>query len=351
MRTVTGAIGRVNRNAYRVTTPTATVGIRGTGGVIQVLNDGSTLVIGTSGIWSLTNPAGSIDVPAGVSGLAPTEPNTPPRESNTQPQTSTAPVQPQEQPYTQGNNVTPEGTADLGTVIKPLVSGPGYHLVAAFSSGWTEGTTVISQPNTTAVFNETGQLTSATGGSWAPTLVNGTHADFGTDGILAWGRWVGEVNIVASQTTPDTHNDNQGYHYVIGMPTPVMPTTGTATYSLAGATRPTYTDGSFAPGTLLPSSNLSVTFGATHTIGASLQIAMQDGKGFSMVGTTTSVSSAFSMTPTVTGTSGGACSSSCSGSIQGFFAGATAERVGLGYRIQEIPSFKQLVGTAAFKKN
>src|SRR5688572_19438076 len=71
MRTVTGAIGRVNRNAYRVTTPTATVGIRGTGGVIQVLNDGSTLGIGTSGIWSLTNPPGSIAVPAGVSCRAP----------------------------------------------------------------------------------------------------------------------------------------------------------------------------------------------------------------------------------------------------------------------------------------
>ena len=68
MRTVTGFVGRVNRNRYQITTPTATVGIRGTGGVIQVLNDGSTLVIGTSGIWSLTNPAGSIDVPAGISG-------------------------------------------------------------------------------------------------------------------------------------------------------------------------------------------------------------------------------------------------------------------------------------------
>src|SRR5262245_60410801 len=180
MRTVTGAIGRVNRNAYRITTPTATVGIRGTGGVIQVLNDGSTLVIGTSGIWSLTNPAGSIDVPAGVSGLAPKDTTAPPREGNTQPQTSTAPVQPEQPAYTQGGNVTDTGAADLGTVVKPLVSGPGYHLVAAFQSGWTEGTTVITQAGTTAVFNETGQLTSATGTSWAPTLVSGSHADFGT---------------------------------------------------------------------------------------------------------------------------------------------------------------------------
>src|SRR5689334_3849967 len=38
MRTVTGLIGRVNRNRYQVSTPTATIGIRGTGGLISVLN-------------------------------------------------------------------------------------------------------------------------------------------------------------------------------------------------------------------------------------------------------------------------------------------------------------------------
>lgn len=80
MRTVTGLVGRVNRDAYKVTTPTATVGIRGTGGVIQVLDNGATLVIGTSGIWSLSNQFGSITVPAGALGLAPkgTPPQTPP---------------------------------------------------------------------------------------------------------------------------------------------------------------------------------------------------------------------------------------------------------------------------------
>src|SRR5688572_12961725 len=35
MRTVTGAIGRINRDRYQIATPTATVGIRGTGGEIQ----------------------------------------------------------------------------------------------------------------------------------------------------------------------------------------------------------------------------------------------------------------------------------------------------------------------------
>src|SRR6266851_6128109 len=68
MRTVTGFIGRVNRNRYQITTPTATVGIRGTGGRIEVLNDGSTLIASTSGIWTLSNPSGTLDIPAGTFG-------------------------------------------------------------------------------------------------------------------------------------------------------------------------------------------------------------------------------------------------------------------------------------------
>src|SRR3990170_2668745 len=51
LRTVTGLIGRVNRDAYLIQTPTATVGIRGTGGIIEVLADGTTRITGTSGIW------------------------------------------------------------------------------------------------------------------------------------------------------------------------------------------------------------------------------------------------------------------------------------------------------------
>src|SRR3954470_10333405 len=78
MRTVTGLIGRVNRNRYQVSTPTATIGIRGTGGLISIGTDGSTLVTGTSGIWTITNPMGTIDVPAGSTGQAPAATDQPP---------------------------------------------------------------------------------------------------------------------------------------------------------------------------------------------------------------------------------------------------------------------------------
>src|SRR5882672_7310687 len=70
MRTVTGLVGRANKSRYRITTSTATIGIRGTGGLIAIGADGSTLVTGTSGIWTLTNQAGTIDIPAGSAGIA-----------------------------------------------------------------------------------------------------------------------------------------------------------------------------------------------------------------------------------------------------------------------------------------
>src|SRR5262245_17594211 len=172
MRTVTGSIGRVNRNAYRIATPTATIGIRGTGGVIQILNDGSTLVIGTSGIWSLTNPAGSIDIPAGVSGLSPTQPNQPPRQTELQPVVGPVELPPQKPPvFVSGDDpekgskteegtviVTPPVTPPTGPTYVPLVSGPGYRVSAVHvdASGAPTHTFVGGQ---TATFDGTGQMT------------------------------------------------------------------------------------------------------------------------------------------------------------------------------------------------
>lgn len=354
MRTVTGAIGRVNRNAYRITTPTATVGIRGTGGVIAVLNTGATLVIGTSGIWSLTNPSGSIDVPAGISGLAPAEPNTPPRESDTQPQTTTTAPVPDKIEYQEGDNVNPDGTA----VIVPaapttLVSGGGFHSTAFWTPN-TSSATSFSNGGVDAIFDGSGRLTEFkdAGGTIWKSDAAGTHADFGTDGILAWGRWTGTIT---AQGSAQSYSANQGMHYVIGIPTATMPTTGTGTYTLLGATRPTYVSGAVAPGTF--SGSLNVTFGATNTIGLSMTIAMPDGFNYVVNQTGTGIGSAFSQTGSgnfssgaFAGSSGGACTGSCSSFVQGFFAGASAERAGIGYHITDSTINKQLIGTAAFKR-
>jgi hypothetical protein len=193
----------------------------------------------------------------------------------------------------------------------------------------------------------------------------GSQVDFDTDGILAWGRWTGPVTVASNAcegvcSSQDlTFDSNQGLHYVVGLPTPVMPTTGTANYVLMGATKPTFTDGHAAPGTFLSTGGLSVNFGQ-QSITLDMTVSMpSDGKGWQIGGTTSYSGNAFSAfassfsqgSLTIAGTTGSSCTSSCSASVQGFFAGTDASRVGLGYAISDSSaSSTNVVGAAAFKK-
>lgn len=350
MRTVTGAIGRVNRNRYQITTPTATVGIRGTGGVIQVLNDGSTLVIGTSGVWSLTNPAGSIDVPAGVSGLSPSDPDEPPRDTTQQPTSGPAPL-PTEQPqFTQGEERTAAGDPVIAPAV--LVSGSGF---AATLAHTTFRSAISEAGIADAIFNSSGQLTRITANGSFIDIGSGSHAEFGTDGVLAWGRWIGQLTATVCEgpCSPPLTAD-QGFHYVIGMPTPMLPA-GTANYSLLGATAPTYVDGSSGPGTF--SGALSVDFGKL-TVAMKLDVSMPDSHGYSIGGSAliTSGTAFFSGSSsqsslTVTGTTSTSCiSGGCNAQVNGFFSGATAERAGLSYYLSDSSVGKEILGAAAFQK-
>jgi hypothetical protein len=355
MRTVTGLVGRVNRNRYQVGTPTATVGIRGTGGLIQILPDGSTLVQGTSGIWFLANPSGSIDIPAGVSGLAPADPKQAPQETAAVPFAGPTPPPVEDKAeYVQGDQRTDTGDPVLvATSGQLLQSGSGYLGTVAYS--WSGGPQMTFTQGATATFDAAGRLTSISDSFGQILTSNGTSiTDFGNDGIVAWGRWTGNVtgkaNISGLVDVNENYSANQGLHYVVGMPTAQMPTVGSATYTLLGATSPTYIDGSTAPGTLTGS--LNVDFGRL-TVGVNLNAAMPDGKGY-VVGGTAQISSNFIFGSTgnglTTSGTGGACSSGCSALVNGFFAGTTAERAGLGYHINDFLANKDVIGAAAFKK-
>src|SRR5262249_31727317 len=194
---------------------------------------------------------------------------------------------------------------------------------------------------TTGAFNASGQLVRADiGGSLYTLEAGGTHADFGTDGILTWGRWIGPVTLPTGST--ETYNANQGFHYVVGLPTAVLPTNGViANYVLSGASRPTYVDGTIGPGTF--NGSLSVTFGAQAAINGTFQAAMPDRTfNWTAVGSTTTSSFSLASTPTP-----GSCQTACTITTSGFFAGPNAERAGLGYSIEDT---KTVVGAAAFKK-
>jgi hypothetical protein len=148
----------------------------------------------------------------------------------------------------------------------------------------------------------------------------------------------------------ENYSANMGFHYVVGVPTATMPTTGTATYSMIGATQPTYTDGRATPGIF--SGSLGVDF-ASRAVNGTFNVAMTDGKGYGWTGSTSISGYSFFMSSSsfeVTG-SGGACGGSgCTAFVHGLFAGAAAERAGIGYRIDDNFS-TQVIGAAALKKD
>ena len=359
MRAVTGLIGRVHRNAFAITTPTATVGIRGTGGLIAVLPDGSTLIRGSSGIWSLSNASGTIDVPAGTSGLAPANPGQPPQQTAAQPSVPPAPPGTGGSGFVAGDQRTSTGDPVVPPVpvtpvvppVVPLASGSGYATSVAYGvSG--DGTIGVldSGASASAIFNSSGQLTQVSFSGNTYQQVSGTQTEFDTDGILAWGRWTGTAAVPGAISSTEPYSADQGLHYVIGSPTPTLPTTGSATYTLLGATKPTYVNANTAPGTF--SGSIDVAFGALPSVTIkNFTVAMPD-QTYALKDASTSVSgSSFALSTTANSTS--VCSGGCSADVSGFFAGVNAERIGVGYVI--IPGYygpytNSVVGAAAFKK-
>jgi len=354
IRTVTGLVGRANKSRYRITTSTATIGIRGTGGLIAIGADGSTLVTGTSGIWTLSNKGGTIDIPAGTAGFAGANVNVPPKPADgipvvPPPQSSGPRIQPT---IVQGDVVSSlGGPVSLGGTGF-LISGPGYAVGDVGPAA--PATTVPS----TAVFDTSGRLTEFTIPGTLPTVIalSGTHNEFGTDGVLAWDRWTGNVLTIPAVGTPTTQTltSNQGLHTVAGLPTPAasMPTGVTYTYNLIGATHPTLADGSIAPG-VLNSATLVGNF--SNTI-VNVNLSATAG-GSTLTGTATGTigGSTFSATGTANATTGvGAtigCSGACTLNVNGFFAGTGATHAGIVYQIGVaiLPNFtpSTLSGAAA----
>jgi hypothetical protein len=373
MRTVTGFIGRINRNRYQITTPTATVGIRGTGGVIQVLNDGATLINGTSGIWTLTNPVGTIDIPAGFSGRAPSAPNEPPHQTSQPPTADPAPPPPKSIVFVEGDQRTttgdPASLCGSGAPISgtcptttapnpnpPLVSGSGYHVSYAYSgqivTGGPQAGVNSSGTLANATFDAIGEMTQFT--AFSSASFSGTHMDFGTaGGVIAWGRWTGPMTIADNSPGPGAVSlvGNQNYHYVVGLPATGMPVTGSATFTFLGATTPTGSDGVPTGGTF--SGTMNVTFGPSASAALAASVGFT-GFTYSLSGTATFSPGSPAFSGVLTGTGSGAppsgyTCSGCSASVNGAFFGAGAAYAGYAYKLTTNTG-QFVTGAAVFKQ-
>lgn len=363
LRTVTGAIGRVNRSAYQIQTPTATIGIRGTGGLIQVLGNGTTLVVSSSGIWTLTNPAGTLELPAGTAGEATPNQQQPPRETARGPDVPAPPPGPLEiallpQPQGQalppvtgpttfvaGDKVTENGLP--ASLFGPLDCTTGCELSYATligSAGFIGSAQNVAAPNSKVTLDANLAMVAFNNGGQLAGVVAQTET--GTaDGVLSWGRWTS-----ATLNGSPWPNFNT-LAYVTGLPSPIADltsTTATYTYNLIGGTNPTdgtnvgtvlggQLIGHFGPSPGAQISNFQYSIrGNTYTINTTILSVPAGGPyaPFSGAGTLTS--------------SGFDCSS-CSASVNGHFMGSGATHAGFAYNAGGGAS-PATVGAAAFRR-
>jgi len=305
LRTITGLIGRSNRNAYRLKTEVATIGIRGTEYSVKYTN--SIEVFCADGAVSVDNQAGSFTVPGG-SGVLVNNQQTPPQQTDQRPVLPPeSPVHDQEQQVTEQvpPPVNPVQESQQSTILTGTHTGnwavvhPGQHATGV------DQTIVLDSSGVLTNYSTTGIGTSA-------------GVSDGNDGLIAWGRWAGGT------TTSGHDTASSELHYVVGIAA-TMPTTGTATYSMLGATPPTVSGGSLVSVT---SSMLKVDFGLSsgqfHTTwsinGGAVQTPVS-GIGFGVSGATMTGSGSWTI---------GACDT-YSIQLRGVFVGDNAARAGMTY--------------------
>lgn len=335
LRAITGSIGHTNRDSYKVVTPSATIGIRGTGYKAEVRDDGLLVSVGEGAIL-LSNNAGAIVVSNGNAAFV-ANVNTMPTRSSEHPNTPPASIQP-----LSGSNSALTQQAEL----PKMKSGSGYTVAYAYYKA-ANSTGSSKREGVLASFDNTEQTSKLTGYD----LINDGHNITGgkvtfaaTDGIIGWGRWDGSTTAGAGGGFAPGLGSDGVFHYVIGIPTAVMPTTGSATYNMMGYTNPSTTNGSSG---YTVSGNLNVAFSGSPTMTMNLTVANST-NSFAVTGATPLIAgSTFTGASLVTN----GCGISCSTTVSGFFAGANAERAGLSYKIDGAFGFGTAInGVAAYSK-
>lgn len=365
LRTITGAVGKLRKKAYQLRTPVATVGIRGTE-YLAVLGNSLTVHVGDGEIEVCSNvactPFGSHQTGyvASANSVAVLTEHPP----------SLAPPQ-ERQVYAYNGSYQNQFDEGAQFSSSDLLLGEGGQLsdgpFYALAVSWGENASVadlfaagLLDPAgelTDGRFNSSGGLIKYSNNNFGSVPITGDSGtaqfeDVGVSGPVGWGRWtMGSINAGQSGggSVPVTLSGYSSHHYAIGLPTTVMPT-GSATYSLLGATSPTLASGSVAPGTVNSASlaadfntssvnlNMDMNVGGTNYQTANLPMSIgRAPNGFTFFGSG----------PTFNGSN--CISVGCNTNVEGFFAGESASHAGLAYKTS-IPG-DSINGAAVFTKD
>lgn len=338
MRTITGLIGRKARSDYQVRVPFATIGIRGTEYTAGLNATNDELLVNTGEGLVEVCAAGSCLVLAGGES-AQVRPGNMPHRSDARPHLSPAQRSGDnhdvrdDDKYSSSEERESSGEA---TAIRPrMADGNGF--AVRYASG--ASSALVS--NATTDFNKSGMALKAFTSAGTGTS---DAVEFGNDGTIGWGRWTNGTATVEENS--QTFSANQGLHYVVGLPTAAMPSSGSFSYSLLGATSPTVVSGSYAPGTL-NSASLSANF-STLSLLANLSVKIA-GSTFNFTNNLGSISGNSFSAPLIS--SGGICATGCTGTLTGNFFGTSGERAGLNYSFNGGTFISEtIIGAIALKR-
>ncbi len=192
---------------------------------------------------------------------------------------------------------------------------------------------------------------------------NTTIVEAGHDAWTSWGRWTGGRATVTVADLPLLQiAGNQGLHYLVGIPSATIPTSGVFGYELVGATRPTLSTGG-PTGTF--DGRAAVAFSPSGAkVGVDASIAFPDSSyRFATPGgadnpalstIATGAGHAFQGQVAATGTQAAPvdCTAGCSAQLDGGLFGPDAARLGITYRITGSGSSPTISGVGVFgKKN
>ena len=251
MRAITGLIGKRNRANYKVTTTTATIGIRGSGFNAGYNPDGTLTVTAEKDAIEVCSGGVCVGLVAGESATVRSSNEAPVRTSN---RASIPTPPPAQEVVTIGNQTNPDGSSSLVTFIDRKFNDIKVIAVAAGTyQGYQYVSQIASEDPTTTEFrnNKLLKFTDLSGGNTRVFSEAGTTQPLETfksignvtdPDFVGWGMWTKGTKIDGS-----TVQQLDNFHYVAGRPTPQADMTAFQSscsncvynYTLVGSTAPT----------------------------------------------------------------------------------------------------------------
>ena len=346
LRTITGLVGRSNRDNYKVTTSVATIGIRGTeyNAIFDSISNALAVAAG-EGLVEVCNGAGCVQLGAGEAGRVIS--GSAPQRSDTKPQLppTAAGVPASVQPVFASSN---QGLPEASRVL--LTGANTYSTVYAMTTSCCVGIPIDHHIGSGEI-NASGVLVDfkTAAGPTQPDLPNGSVVvSLGNDGLVAWGFWVSRPYPgFAGGLTGGEGGDI--LHYVVGLPTTDSQAAlggSSGTYTMAGPALVTNTAGEAG---LITSASMNVNFTSAKV--TSLAIGMNiASNSYNLTESNLSITgfgTGANFSSTTASVTGGGCSGVCAASVNGAFFGAGAPRAGVAFSFTDSSTVS---GAVALKK-